>query len=130
MGDQDCRTSVALYGRSFFMAICLQRLAEERKQWRKDHRISSFLTKAIGFVAKPSKDLDTNSINLLKWDCKIPGKANTMWEGGLYSLVLKFPQDYPIRVSYLRNLSRHYVFSRHRSSTLTYIQMAKYVFQY
>ena len=38
-------------------SIALTRLAEERKQWRKDH--------PYGFFAKPEKDKD--SLNLLVW---------------------------------------------------------------
>ena len=38
-------------------SIALTRLAEERKQWRKDH--------PYGFFAKPEKDKD--SLNLLIW---------------------------------------------------------------
>lgn len=37
------------------------------------------------------------SINLMRWTCHIPGKPDTDWEGGAYSLTLIFPQDYPNR---------------------------------
>ncbi|KAG5735937.1 hypothetical protein E4T56_gene4903, partial [Termitomyces sp. T112] len=46
--------------------ICRPRLAEERKQWRKDH--------PFGFYAKPSKSPD-GSMNLMEWEVGIPGKA-------------------------------------------------------
>jgi ubiquitin-conjugating enzyme E2 I len=29
------------------------------------------------------------------WSCGIPGKANTLWEHGVYPLQLLFPADYP-----------------------------------
>jgi len=45
--------------------ICRPRLAEERKQWRKDH--------PFGFYAKPTKAPD-GSMNLLEWEVGIPGK--------------------------------------------------------
>lgn len=62
--------------------ICRARLAEERKQWRKDHpfvRVSrdsqaSSLTFLQGFYAKPAKAPD-GSMNLLEWEVGIPGKA-------------------------------------------------------
>ncbi|KAG5634415.1 SUMO conjugating enzyme Hus5 [Sphagnurus paluster] len=63
--------------------ICRPRLAEERKQWRKDH--------PFGFYAKPSKATD-GSMNLMEWEVGIPGKANTAWEGGLYKLTMSFPE--------------------------------------
>ncbi|KAI9203825.1 ubiquitin-conjugating enzyme/RWD-like protein [Polychytrium aggregatum] len=66
--------------------ICQTRLAEERKQWRKDQ--------PFGFYARPEKDSNGN-LNLMRWSAGIPGKANTDWEGGLYKLVLIFPEDYP-----------------------------------
>ncbi|KAI0277672.1 ubiquitin-conjugating enzyme 9 [Russula aff. rugulosa BPL654] len=66
--------------------ICRPRLAEERKQWRKDH--------PFGFYAKPTKSPD-GSMNLMEWEVGIPGKEGTPWEGGLYKLSMTFPEDYP-----------------------------------
>ncbi|KAJ3517407.1 hypothetical protein NLJ89_g524 [Agrocybe chaxingu] len=66
--------------------ICRTRLAEERKQWRKDH--------PFGFYAKPAKAAD-GSMNLMEWEVGIPGRAKTIWEGGLYKLSMSFPEDYP-----------------------------------
>ncbi|THH20977.1 hypothetical protein EUX98_g8477 [Antrodiella citrinella] len=63
--------------------ICRNRLAEERKQWRKDH--------PFGFYAKPTKAAD-GSMNLLEWEVGIPGKAGTPWEGGVYKLMMIFPE--------------------------------------
>ncbi|XP_041362891.1 SUMO-conjugating enzyme UBC9-A [Gigantopelta aegis] len=66
--------------------IALGRLSEERKSWRKDH--------PFGFVAKPMKNPD-GTLNLLNWECKIPGKKGQTWEGGLYTLRMLFKEDYP-----------------------------------
>jgi ubiquitin-conjugating enzyme E2 I len=66
--------------------IALGRLAEERKAWRKDH--------PFGFVAKPTKNPD-GTLNLMNWECAIPGKKGTPWEGGLYKLRMLFKDDYP-----------------------------------
>jgi ubiquitin-conjugating enzyme E2 I len=67
--------------------IALTRLAEERKQWRKDH--------PFGFYARPKTNPD-GSMNLLFWECGIPGKADTIWGGGLYKINLEFSTTYPI----------------------------------
>jgi hypothetical protein len=53
-------------------SIASARLAEERKNWRKDH--------PAGFIAKPMKNED-ESLNLLKWEAGIPGPENTDWAG-------------------------------------------------
>ncbi|KAG6501844.1 hypothetical protein ZIOFF_041728 [Zingiber officinale] len=45
--------------------IARGRLAEERKAWRKNH--------PHGFVAKP-ETLPDGSVNLMTWQCTIPGK--------------------------------------------------------
>uniref|UniRef100_A0AC34QG97 UBC core domain-containing protein n=1 Tax=Panagrolaimus sp. JU765 TaxID=591449 RepID=A0AC34QG97_9BILA len=66
--------------------IAAGRLTEERKAWRKDH--------PFGFIAKPTKNPD-GSMNLFMWDCAIPGKKDTIWEGGLYRVKLMFRDDYP-----------------------------------
>ncbi|KAK0451089.1 ubiquitin-conjugating enzyme/RWD-like protein [Armillaria borealis] len=63
--------------------ICRPRLAEERKQWRKDH--------PFGFFAKPSKASD-GSMNLMEWEVGIPGKSGTAWDGGLFKLTMIFPE--------------------------------------
>jgi len=69
-------------------SLCLNRLQEERKAWRKSH--------PFGFYAKPQKGKDGN-LNLLEWTLGIPGKENTIWAGGVYPVSLKFSQDYPAR---------------------------------
>ena len=45
-------------------------------------------------MAKPHSAPD-GSTNLLLWDCIIPGKQGTDWEGGEYPVQLKFSSDYP-----------------------------------
>ncbi|CAH1383043.1 hypothetical protein MTP99_007077 [Tenebrio molitor] len=66
--------------------IAPARLAEERKAWRKEH--------PFGFVARPSKSPD-GSLNLMNWECCIPGKKGTPWEGGNYKLRMLFKDEYP-----------------------------------
>eukprot|EP00456_Euglypha_rotunda_P059900 TRINITY_DN50099_c0_g1_i1.p1 TRINITY_DN50099_c0_g1~~TRINITY_DN50099_c0_g1_i1.p1 ORF type:complete len:160 (+),score=21.51 TRINITY_DN50099_c0_g1_i1:90-569(+) len=66
--------------------IARSRLAAERKQWRKEH--------PHGFYARPEARPD-GSANLFKWKCGIPGKKGTDWEGGVYTLTMAFPDDYP-----------------------------------
>lgn len=87
------------------MSLCQNRLAEERfvfltprtlppanwhsrKQWRKDH--------PFGFVAKPAKT-SQGVLDLKKWECSIPGKEKTIWEGGLFRVELHFPDEYPTK---------------------------------
>jgi len=67
-------------------SLASQRLAEERKAWRRDH--------PFGFIATPSRGPD-GTLNLFNWDCAIPGKQGTIWEGGLYTLRMTFRDDYP-----------------------------------
>ncbi|PXF44848.1 SUMO-conjugating enzyme UBC9 [Gracilariopsis chorda] len=65
--------------------IARGRLVEERKQWRLDH--------PVGFYARPRKV--QGETNLMKWECGVPGKENTIWAGGLYKVILEFCNDYP-----------------------------------
>ncbi|CAL5025832.1 unnamed protein product [Urochloa decumbens] len=67
------------------LAIC--RLAEER---------SAGARVILTFVAKPEK-LPDGSVNLLLWNCIIPGKQGTDWEGGYFPLTLQFSEYYPDR---------------------------------
>lgn len=67
-------------------SLCLNRLQEERKQWRRDH--------PFGFYAKPRKLAD-GSLDLMNWDVGIPGRDGTLWEGAVYPLTISFPSEYP-----------------------------------
>eukprot|EP01116_Phalansterium_solitarium_P024304 TRINITY_DN8877_c0_g1_i2.p1 TRINITY_DN8877_c0_g1~~TRINITY_DN8877_c0_g1_i2.p1 ORF type:complete len:159 (-),score=6.66 TRINITY_DN8877_c0_g1_i2:174-650(-) len=66
--------------------IAKSRLGEERKNWRKD--------RPFGFYARPKSNSD-GSANLMVWECGIPGKPGTNWEGGVYPLTMEFTEDYP-----------------------------------
>eukprot|EP01119_Soliformovum_irregulare_P015299 TRINITY_DN4294_c0_g1_i1.p1 TRINITY_DN4294_c0_g1~~TRINITY_DN4294_c0_g1_i1.p1 ORF type:complete len:160 (-),score=34.90 TRINITY_DN4294_c0_g1_i1:45-524(-) len=66
--------------------IAAGRLAEERKAWRKDH--------PHAFYARPQNNTD-GSANLMFWECGIPGKSGSSWEGGVFPLTMEFTQDYP-----------------------------------
>ncbi|MCJ1377620.1 E2 SUMO-conjugating protein ubc9 [Xylographa soralifera] len=57
-----------------------------RKQWRKDH--------PFGFFAKLART-PTGVFDLKNWECGVPGKDKTLWEGGLFKLELHFPDEYP-----------------------------------
>ena len=48
----------------------------------------------FGFVAKPRTKPD-GSTDLLLWDCSVPGKEGTDWEGASFKLTLEFTADYP-----------------------------------
>eukprot|EP00798_Chlamydomonas_sp_ICE-L_P019048 gene19048-25648_t len=68
--------------------VAKNRLAEERKAWRKD--------KPFGFHARPETAAD-GSINLMKWLCHIPGRTGTDWEAGFYPITMEFSDDYPTK---------------------------------
>lgn len=52
------------------------------KQWRRDH--------PFGFFAKPARTKE-GVLDLKNWECGIPGKEKTKWEGGLFKLNIAFP---------------------------------------
>jgi ubiquitin-conjugating enzyme E2 I len=33
----------------------------------------------------------------MKWECGIPGKRNTPWEGGIFKLTMDFSDEYPAK---------------------------------
>merc|ERR1712014_113445 len=70
------------------MSLCQTRLQAERKTWRKDH--------PFGFVARPMKT-PQGALDLKRWDCAIPGKEKTLWDGGLFKLEMHFPDEYPTK---------------------------------
>lgn len=54
----------------------------DSKLWRKDH--------PFGFYAKPIRNAQ-GVLDLKNWECGIPGKEKTLWEGGLFKLTVQFP---------------------------------------
>ena len=69
------------------MNIAKERLMQERKNWRKEH--------PYGFIAKPKKNEKSGELDLFTWECVIPGKKDSDWDGGNYRLVIEFGEDYP-----------------------------------
>lgn len=67
-------------------SIVIGRLAEERKIWRKD--------RPVGFFAAPMISPD-GSLNMFRWECGIPGKTGTIWEGYVYKLFIDFSDEFP-----------------------------------
>ena len=86
--------------------IARGRLQEERKSWRKARAplpwpAGHALTPSChsqdhpyGFVAKPRSKPDGTQ-DIMAWDCVIPGKATTLWEGGMYAMEMVFTDEYP-----------------------------------
>ena len=68
-------------------ATALKRLKKERIDWRADH--------PPGFYARLKKNKD-GTHDYFNWECGIPGPKGIPWEGGLYKINLKFPEDYPV----------------------------------
>jgi len=70
--------------------LALARLVAERKAWRKDH--------PHAFFARPDKsNSGDGSFNMYRWQCGIPGKPGTIWEGGIFPLICEFSEEYPSR---------------------------------
>ena len=44
-------------------------------------------------------------MDLKKWDCGVPGKEKTIWEGGLFKLEVIFPDEYPTKPPKCTHLS-------------------------
>jgi ubiquitin-protein ligase len=42
----------------------------------------------------------------MKWNCHIPGKAGTDWEGGYFPLTMDFGEDYPAKPPKVTSLCR------------------------
>jgi len=66
--------------------IARGRLKEERKAWRRDH--------PYGFYARPVSKGDGSS-DIMRWECGVPGKEGTDWEGGVFKVSMEFSDDYP-----------------------------------
>ena len=69
------------------MNIAKLRLMQERKNWRKEH--------PYGFTAKPVAIPNGDGYDLFNWNCKIPGKKGSHWEGGVFNLSMEFFNEYP-----------------------------------
>lgn len=77
------RTGYKRSGRAPIRSTGAAVLTFSSKQWRKDH--------PFGFFAKPARTHD-NILDLKNWECGIPGKDKTIWDGGLFKLTITFPE--------------------------------------
>ena len=68
--------------------VAARRLAEERKNWRKDH--------PPGFFARPERAAD-GTVDLFRWKCVVPGAKDTAWAGAFIPLAMEFPREYPAK---------------------------------
>ena len=41
--------------------------------------------------------LRDGTLNMLKWECQIPGPQGSPWQAGTYNLTMDFSADYPVR---------------------------------
>ena len=50
----------------------------------------------FGFWARPTRNAQ-NVLDLKLWECGIPGKEGTIWEGGTMKITMTFPEgeSYP-----------------------------------
>lgn len=62
--------------------------AQSIKRLQKDFREIEKNTDE-GIIASPDEN------NLFFWEAMIMGPEKTIWEGGVFNLELKFPEDYP-----------------------------------
>ncbi|MCJ1308330.1 E2 SUMO-conjugating protein ubc9 [Agyrium rufum] len=81
-----------------------------RKQWRRDH--------PFGFYAKPVRAAN-GTFDLKRWECGVPGKEKTLWEGGLFKLDLAFPDGefcptHPLTFSSSSDLFARGFITKHR----------------
>ena len=60
---------------------------------------------AQGFYARPMSNPDGSS-NLMKWECGVPGKSGTDWEGGLYKVTMEFTEEC-VREPISRSVAAH-----------------------
>ena len=50
------------------------------------------------------------ALDLKKWDCAVPGKDKTIWEGGLFKLEVLFPDGmsiFPVACHEICNIANH-----------------------
>ncbi|KFD53763.1 hypothetical protein M514_05269 [Trichuris suis] len=64
----------------------VDRLKEEIAFWKHSHP-PNFVAKAIMSV--------NGAPDLMQWEVGIPGPSDSDWEGGLYRLLVQFPEKYP-----------------------------------
>merc|ERR1719321_1677957 len=68
-------------------SFAAKRLAQEKKEWRKDH--------PFGFSAKYAKTDDGQGQNIYRLICGMPGKPGTPWAGATFKVSMDFTDDYP-----------------------------------
>jgi ubiquitin-protein ligase len=55
-------------------------------------------------------------MDLKRWECGVPGKEKTIWEGGLFRLEVTFPDEYPTKPPKCTSIIAHELAPRPNSS--------------
>ncbi|KAH8246397.1 hypothetical protein KR026_003267 [Drosophila bipectinata] len=63
-------------------------LKKERQQWRRNP--------LKGYEAHPRRNKN-GTLNYMLWDCGVPGKKGTPWQGGIFWLEVTFTEEYPTK---------------------------------
>ena len=59
---------------------------------------------ATDFMVLEILSLCRRETNLMRWNCHIPGKEGTPWEGGFFPVTMEFSDEYPARPPKVRIL--------------------------
>ncbi|KRZ68086.1 DNA polymerase subunit gamma-1, partial [Trichinella papuae] len=80
--DVDCITPSNPFG----LTACYNIPFEDHRSWNENH--------PAGFSANPMR-VGEKKYDFYNWVCYIPGAKESSWEGGLYQLLMCFPESYP-----------------------------------
>lgn len=71
---------------------------------RADHLVLCVLTclfffeRAVAHCATTQEPVPLRrSVDMLRWECVIPGPDKTDWAGGFFPLTLEFSEEYPVK---------------------------------
>uniref|UniRef100_A0A7S3FT38 UBC core domain-containing protein n=1 Tax=Strombidium rassoulzadegani TaxID=1082188 RepID=A0A7S3FT38_9SPIT len=74
----------------------------------KDYKAYQQQAATLGMICKPQDD------DITDWDCVIFGPEDTIWEGGVFKLKIKFPPNYPVeppKVKFLTQMFHPNIYS-------------------
>jgi ubiquitin-conjugating enzyme E2 A len=73
------------------LSLAQKRLINDLKQFNNDDDT---------VLASPKED------NIMEWECVIFGPEDTIWDGGCFKLIMKFPSDYPNKAPEVKMMSK------------------------
>lgn len=89
-----------------FRSTCLQKKKQQLYYWQNNLQVLIFKYLPLELQKNPVEGFSAGLVdesNVFDWELLIYGPPDTLYEGGMFKAILKFPKDYPGKENFIFN---------------------------